>query len=533
MKSSEPTPNKSIKWILAGLSILFFVIFAWPNLKASINLSMVQVFEPDEAVLIPYILHMISPAVNLSQFLHQFIFYDYYFYGFPFFAISALVLLPLQWLGHISNMPLVMVILRQGVSVIPMMAAILVLIFMQDGFRTYRSPIFYIFLMSAPAVIQNNFWWHPDGLTILFAVLTIYFLKRDNLNFGRNFLIAAVTTGVAAAIKLVGFYFFLAIALTLILGFLLKRVSRKQIIGMSLAFLLVMALSYLVANPFLVSHWAREAYLDIFTKQTTLLQEGYGIVYAKGLEAALPVLNQFYGGVVILLIAFGTALWGAIKGPDRLLQALILAWFFPITVMVFFLTHFKFQYWLPVGLPLFSSLILLYPEKLRGYLPFAKSNILRSLLALVVLIQFLLFLRSDFPTFWGRVNRAENNPRIGFYDQAVKSLVPAANLPLKVYYDYRLYLPAQASWDTTTTYDMLNYDYLTRNDFDILVLLEQRIQDYLNPSAVGIDPPQFSKSQAFYRDAEAGDIKGYHLVYRDKIGLVLIRNSIYEKYFQN
>jgi Glycosyltransferase family 87 len=532
MNKSNQKPIKTTLWILAGLSVFLFALFAWPNLAASKNLAMVQAFEPDEAVLIPYVLHMISPASSIFQFLHQFIFYDYYFYGFPFFAFSALVLLPLQWLGQLTNMPLVMLILRQSLSVLPLMAAILILLYMQDGFRTYRSPVLFVFFMSVPGVIQNNFWWHPDGLTVLLVVLTIFFLRRDNLRFGWNFIIAAIATGLAAAIKLVGFYFFLAIALTLILGIVLKRASWQRILCMALAFLGIMTFSYLAANPFLVSHWARDAYFQIFIKQTSLLSEGYGIVYSTGLAATLPAFSQFYGGAVILLIAIGTAIWGVIKGPEKLLQALILAWCLPLTVMVFFLTHFKFQYWLPVALPLFSCLILILPEKVRGYSPLSRTNLLRSLLILVLLAQFVIFLQADAPAFWGRVNREATNPRITFYDRVLNSLNPAADPHLNVYYDYRLYVPGQPGWNLSTSYDLLNYDYIQRNKFDVLILLEQRIKDYLNPSAVGIDSQQFARAQAFYRDAQNGTISGYHLVFRDDIGLVLVSDAIFNQYFQ-
>jgi hypothetical protein len=59
-------------------------------------------------------------------------------------------------------------------------------------------------------------------------VLTIFFLKRDNLHFGWNFLLAAAMSGVATATKLVGVYFFLAVGLTLLLGLLLKKASWKK-----------------------------------------------------------------------------------------------------------------------------------------------------------------------------------------------------------------------------------------------------------------------------------------------------------------
>jgi hypothetical protein len=524
-------PQKRIFALLLFMAAGAFIIFALPNAVASENLSMVQIFQPDEAAPLSYIFRMIAPAPSLNLALRHFIFYDYYYYGFPFFASSALLLLPLQWLGRLGEMPLVMLILRQFVSVLPMLAALLLLVYMQDGFRSYRSPVLFIFLLCVPAVVQNNSWYHPDGITFLLVVLTIFFLKRDNLRFGWDFLLAAVMSGVATATKLVGVYFFLAVGLTLLLGLLLKKASWKKLAGMAFAFILTMGVAYLVANPFLFSHWARTAYQYILNKQGGLLENGYGVVYLKGLFASWPLVHESYGEIPFLLIALGATIWGAWRGPQRLLHALILAWFVPVSVTVFFLTHFKFQYWLPVALPLFSSLVLLLPEKGRMEGNAHLTRLARVAVLLVLFAQFILFVRADVHTFETRMHRADNSASIKFYDQVLAALKPLPNAKLHVYYDYRMYVPGKSGWVTETNFDLLEYGYIQKNQFDVLLLQEQRIRDYLNPEAVGIDPALFARNQQFYRDAADATIKGYHLVYQDSFGRIFVRDELYQQFY--
>ena len=523
--------------LLLLISLFVFILFSLPNSVGSKNLAMVQMFQPDEAAPLPYVFKMIAPAESLNHAIRAFVFYEYYYYGFPYFGLSAALLLPFQ--GFPTNIPLVMLILRQFISLIPMLAALLLLIYMQDGFRTYRSIVLFVILLCVPAVIQNNLWWHPDGLTFLFAVLTIFFLKRDNLRFSWNFLMAAVMCGIAAAIKLVGLYFFLSVGLTLFLGLLLKKTSLKRLFGMAVAYLFVMAAAFLIANPFLLSHWARTAYWDIFQKQLLLLSEGYGVVYEKGLTAAWLLMRQSYGGVIFLLVALGAAIWGAWRGPQRLLHSLILTWFLPITLLLLFVTHFKFQYWIPVAMPLFSCIIILFPEKwsldLHALKPHLNKLVIKLayiIIILIVLIQTVRFVDQDIQIFNSSRTRAENNPRIQFYDQAQSSLSSIPAGPLSVYYDYRLYVPETNGWTIHTTYDLLEYDFIQENNFDIMLLLEQRILDYLNPDVVGIDPDVFVSNQLFYRDAENGTINGYHLIYRNEVGLVYVRDSLYQDYFQ-
>ncbi len=529
--------QKRIFILLLLMAIIVFALFIWPNSTASDNLSMVQMFQPDESIL-PYVFHMIAPAGSINQALRSFIFYEYYFYGFPFFGLSAALLIPIQWMGLLSSMPLVMLILRQIVSVLPMLAGLLLLVFIQDGFRTYRSVILFGFLVCVPAVVRNNLWWHPDGLTFLFVAQTLYFLKRDNLRFGWNFLFAAGMVGITTAIKLVGLYFFLAVGLTLVLGLIQKKVSWKKLLGMSIAFLLVMAIAFLIGNPFLLSHWARTAYGYILHKQAFLLSEGYGVVYEKGLAAAWPLMRESFGEAIFLIIALGTAIWGAWRGPQRLLHSLILAWVLPITILVLFVTHFKFQYWMPVALPLFSSVIILFPEKPMKIILIFKSNFIYTVMRLayisllaVVIFQAALFVKQDRQIYISSVQRADDNPRILFYNQARNSLSPIPAGPLSVYYDYRLYVPDTSGWKTQTTTDLLEYSYIRENRFDVLILLEQRIRDYLNPEVTGIDPEGFTRNQQFYIDAMNETISGYHLVFRNDIGLVYVREDLYQEYF--
>jgi len=249
------------------------------------------------------------------------------------------------------------------VSVLPLLAALLILVYLQDEFRTYRSFLIFGVLAAVPAVIQNNLWWHPDGLATLFVTLTLFFLVCDRLRFGGNFILAAVTCGLATATKLIGVYFFLSIALVLALGLIQKRINLWKAFKMGLVFLLVMAATYFVASPFLLSQWARTEFITTMKVQREAIASGYGIVYAKGLAAAWPIVHQYYGELVFLLVGIGCMLWGVFRGSRKLTYALILTWFIPLSVTTFFLTHMKFQYWMPVALPMISCLALILPEK--------------------------------------------------------------------------------------------------------------------------------------------------------------------------
>jgi hypothetical protein len=300
---------------------------------------------------------------------------------------------------------------------------------------------------------------------------------------------------------------------------------------MSLAFLGVMALAYLIGNPFLASGWARIEYIQIFNKQTTWLSQGYSVLYERGLAAAWPVMRQSYGEAAFLLVSIGAAVWGAVWGTRRLLYGLILAWFVTVSVAVIWVSHFKFQYWLPAALPLLSCLAVLLPENWRSAWGSQKTRIAHAVLLVGLLAQFVLFVNVDVQNYNRRLHRAENNQRIQFYQQSVKTLAPLALPSVRLYFDYRMYMPDTQNWSTETNYELLEYDYIQRSNFDVLLLLEQRIRDYLNPEVEGVDPKTFARNQKFYRDADNAAIQGYHLIYRDPVGLIYVRDDLYQQYY--
>ena len=525
-------------WLSILFCVGYFIVFIFPNYAASESIQMLAVFEPDESVPLPYVLKMIEPAPTVKQALINFAFYDYYFYGFPFFAVSALSLLPLLPLGLINDMSLVMVILRQVISVLPMLAAVLLLVYMQTGFKSYKSLVLLVLSLSVPAVIRNNFWWHPDSLATLLAVLVIYFLNRDNLKFGFDFYLVAVLCGYLAGTKGIGFYFFLTIFVYLLLGYFWKKESLGKLFLNGLGFLLCMGAGYLLANPILVYRGVRNDYFALMQRQSVELYSGYWVLYPKGFLVSLPDLTEYFGHVLFSILALTTCVTGIVKDKKRLLNIIILTWLIPMAVLVFWVSNFKFQYWIPVALPLFSTMMDYLPDKIslpRTLRDLSMDKVIHALpqivLSLAIVFQVTAFVIADVQRYTAFLNRAEGKPALQFYDLALEVLQPLPDRDIFVYHDVRMYFPGTHHWETDAAFMPLDYDYIRSRDFDVILIMQQRIYDYLSPSAQGIDPEKFARSQNFYRDAEAGTIEGYHLVFRDDFGLIFVKDEPYQQYF--
>jgi hypothetical protein len=519
--------NRLILPILIGLATVLFCLAIIPNLQTSDNLAMVTMLEPDEGVVIPVMQKMISGGSTLKETLGHFIVYEYYYYGLPFFGLGALLMLALRGLGLEGNVTLLMLVLRQVISVLPTLAGLLVLTYIQDQYKTWRSIATFLFLALIPATLRNALWLHPDGLVILFSAIVLYFLWRDGHQLGKHFYWAAAFCGLLTATKLVGLYFFLAVLLCLVWYLANKQGNWKQLIKAGLLFIVIMMLCFLIANAFLFSKYGRIQYLYTLQGQASWLAQGYGTVYAKGLSAALPSLKENFGSVAFILLAFVVTVFGLWREHTRFQSALILAWVLPLSISVLFFTHFKYQYWLPVALPLFSSIALLMPDKsepasVRRFFPLI---IQLGLIAFLV-VQALIFFKADQGIIQDRLTALNENKAISFYNESKLHLKRLENEPENVFYDYRLYLPPTKNWTTHTSYDLLNYAFIQENNFTILMLSAQRIADYLNPNAVGVDPVGFAENQRFYRDANRGNIQSYHLLYRDQTALLFISQEV-------
>lgn len=512
------------------ISLLAFILFAIPNNTGAKDYQMLSVFEPDEFAQYPVIQRMITPKETLRKTIIGFLAYDYYFYGFPFFGSSAIVQLLLKGINRTENTQLSLLFLRQLTSVLPMLISLLLLVKLWDNFETWRSPFGLLLLLNIPAVTKNALWWHPDGLVLLLVVLILYLLRKDSFKLKRFFYLAAILCGVLTATKLIGLYFFLAVAYCLWMAYQKNKLPWPKIVAAGIAFIALMAVSFVAANPFLLSSWGRIAWFQIFQRQRFLLDKGYGIVYEKGLLAVYPLLKESYGHVIFLLTALAISIWGAIRSDHKHLYQLTLTWSLPITIMTFFLTHFKYQYWLPVGTVLISGFIGVLPKKLEKKV-FTKVSFPFLVVFLILLIQSGLFIPQNIRFFRDGVIREETSPEIAFAKKIEENLAPLDGVAASVYFDYRLYLPENENWQVHTSFDLLNYDYINDNRFDVLLLLRQRINDYLNPDAVGIDPQQFQLSQSFYTDAENGTISGYKLIYQDELALIYIKDKVYYEHF--
>jgi len=347
--------------ILVVLGLIHFAIF-WPiNNGGRIH--------GDEEVIYPDLIKLLTTEDTLYNTVRDFIIVDNWWYGYPYFPMSAAVLLiPRIIYGNEygQNIQLNLLLLRQFISVLPMTIAIIILVYTVTKFKNYLYSIgMFVTLSLIPGVVRNNTrFWHPDSLIVLFVVLTIYFFQRDRLRYGKNFYMAAVSIGLCAAIKLWGFFFFLVVGGYILAGFIEKKIDFLGMVKVGLLFILIMSITILASSPSLLIPWVRKAGLKSIQDYYPVLREGYDEpdplgVYRTGLPAWMVFFRVHYMHDFFFYFSLFAAVAGSLFGSQKYLNRLILGWCLVVGgYLVFFIATKSFQYMLPLMVPFYASAFL-------------------------------------------------------------------------------------------------------------------------------------------------------------------------------
>ena len=351
--------------IIAFVGIIYFILFIFPNSTTMGSDNPIVYLDRDEFVTYPIVERMLELSPDLSTIWGRLIYGDYQ-YGYPFYFLSMLALLPLRLIrgaGFYDHTEINILILRQVISVLPMILTAGALTYVFTHFRKLRTSLFlFLFILTIPAIVRNNMhWWHPDALMVLAIALTFLFLDLDKYRLGKYFLLAAAACGMASAIKLMGFFFFLTIPMYLLLAWR-RGAAFKKIIISGVLFVGVMLLVIVLSNPFLFYKGPREDMFAIQARKSEALSEGYtheeSLYYSLGPEYWNWTIKVSYGDPWFPLMLFLLLGLAAVVIPDRDSYWLFFAWIVTIGIyLMWFVAPKPDHYLLPLLIPLYATVL--------------------------------------------------------------------------------------------------------------------------------------------------------------------------------
>ena len=376
--SSLSKGQKRVLLVLGLLSIVYIAVLMPSNINGSRDWDDFKHYGGDEYVIYPILTNVMTPGEDFSATLYHHYVHEDYHYGYPFYAWSSFVLLPIRLIAgpdFLERIDLTLPTLRILVSVVPLMAGCLILVWLTTRFANIPlSAAVYVFLLTAPGSLQNNQgFWHPDGLNFFFICAALFFLSRDRLRYGRNFYLAAFFIGLSAAIRLYGFLFFLAIGVYLIYALVKKILPVRQILARAGLFLLVMFGTILWSSPYLFRSDARANMVAILTEKTGEMSSGYNADfndpkndYRPGWDAWYPAFEDHYTEMYCFFFLIASLVTACFIGRDQWTYRHLALWWVVIAVyLIWFVAVKSTQYVLPMMLPLMSCIFAL-PRALEG-----------------------------------------------------------------------------------------------------------------------------------------------------------------------
>lgn len=518
---------------------------------------MLAIFETDEYGIYPSMFRIFTPGETLSETLKNFIGYSPRFYGYPFFLISALAILPLRlFLGIIdrdgiattiayngSIIPIeytavYMLVLRQ-LSVLFMAIAILILIWLWTEFKfSLRAIFLFVFLGSIPAIVKNNLWLHPDSLVTLFIVLTIVGLVKDNLQFGKWFYLAAVFCGLATGTKILGL-FFLPITLPAYLGagWMQQRIRPRILCRHGCQFLLLMAAVVIIANPLLWVPQGVRMVFETLAENSDSIQSGYGGIQTQTgfFPWYFTTLKQAFGFWWLYLSVIAAALLSmAVDRNKRLLNLIILTWSLPFFGYVIYAvaTGPRERFFIPILLPLLSCLGAPVLWEFSG-LQSLRKNIIASVSMLIFAlsgIQLSHYLKSNFDLYFKVLARESTSQELAFYrkfDQIYLSKLPE-NTQLTIFRSGGIYVPPAKNLNLVMRWKLTDYQEVNSINPDLILLNRKLVKTFSSPDFTrnSTAPDAAPSSFKFYQDASAGAIQGYSKILETEYGLAFKRKEL-------
>lgn len=528
--------QKRIFQIIAGFGVGFFIFFITPNLKGAQNAAMLSAFEIDEFAQYPNLIGMLTPGPTFYESIRNFLIYLHYFYGYPFYFLSALAALPAKiiygadWLHHTD---VIVMLLRQMINVGPMIIAAGLLTYIQTKFHDmYRSIGTFLFLMIMPAVVVNNLWWHPDSLAVLSVALILFFLDRDKLRLGINFFLAAAVCGVAVGIKYTGVFFGLSIPVYLIWAWVSQKYSLRKVAVAAASFVGIMLLLVVVSNPLLLFPQERAALIE--TQKLQFQQTSMGILQTNPqsyFATEYPEdFRNHYGELEFLMLAFAGLFVGMIFSKKRWYYAVLLAFIIPMMLTINFSATRRTHYFLPVILPLVACLTVIAPSKGNPdeENQVKSSKMVQYLTVGMVLYQAYLFYPRTEAIFIAALNKETTSPSIAFYKEATAALPTGFDSQKRVVYrDWKVYFPPEGNYLTEMTWDMPTMDYISSIHPDVLLLDRENIAMFSKPESVknAVNPGNTQPVHEFYLAAENDEIPGFKEFYKNAFGMGFLKTE--------
>jgi len=566
-------------FVVLLLALAYWTLFIPPNLVGSADHDMLAVASgsPDNGRMYDCLINM-RTGRSLSETLHNFLYYEWYYYGYLFFLLSRLATLPLVVLNKLGlidpthAVAAYMLAVKQLASLYIVLASGL-LVYAWTGFRSLiQSAFLLLFLFSIPLVFAANLSWHPESLATLFVVLTILALAKDALRFGRWFYVAALFCGCAVGVKVIGVFLGPSIAVYLILGSLRHYGRGEQVMGSAAGrgwlksagdatvltvkhgtlFVVIMIAGFVITNPLIVLPEMLKEYVADAKGSIEWGREGFllgQLMQPSGAKSWYGELSHNCGRWWLYVLILGISIVGILSdGRTKLLNIIIVTWALPFALyLICFGAPDRSYYFLSIALPLMSCVGSPVIWQWRGHLEaFGRRAALTVLVSTVALcgLEAMRYVETDLGIYKGGLDREKNSEAVASgreLDRLYLSRIPHDG-SIRILRDDpvgagSVYIPQIERFDVLQFSGLMKYEDVEKTRPKFIVLLRSSIEFYSSERFLrqysgypedtlnrSFGHPFLRASYRFYRDAKENQLKAYHRVWANSYAVAFERD---------
>lgn len=504
--------------------VLLCALFIPANLSGTRDFEMLGVENLDEHQQYENLLPMITPGENWRITVNHLLQHTYYYYGYPFFFVSGVSLIAAHSLGMSQTVHLDVLLLRE-LSVLFSVLAIWLVVYLTIGFRRrWESAVLFLFIFTLPSVVENNLWWHPDALTVLCVIATLVFLLKDAYRFKHYFYLAAFTCGIATAIKLVGLFFAPTIAVYLLMAAFTKRLTWVKAVLAGIGFTVVMFITFVASNPFLIHPADRLQYIT--TQQEQIGRLGDGWVVRSSAFDWFAIYGERFAFIGIWALALVGLMWCIIQKKDdkkKLAGILVFTWAVPYAIYLWFSVGLvSWKYVLPIAIPVLAfTTIGINVAWQASKVILWKRCLLIAFLAICAVGQGLV-IRNSINIYREQLLFEDEHPSLQFYNDLMKQDIVSTTEQQLVYNDWAIYFPSTPNIESYQKFGVFNYNDINLYHPDVILLSKDVMNSYLDPSQQYV-ADDIQDIQKFYTDVRNNTVTGYTIVFQNEFGITLVQ----------
>lgn len=281
--------NFSTQSMLLGLSLSPLVLTLLYLCLFHTDINYLQTYDIDEHAFLSVVFRMYDSLLALD--IEGIFSIGFFTYGFLFFALNLLAIIPMLAAGDVENIILIPRLITATFALISM---VFVYAFSRAYLNRLNSILVVLLYLTMPGFWANAIRFHPNWMMVCFMMGSLYFFQRDNFLFRKHYWIGVLFIGFSLCTKIQTMIFYPYLFFYVFQAEIFKGDFSRlipNIIRMVQSVVLTISL-YVFVNPFVLHPKGMKAVVHSFGENMKSNSSNHGI------DGQVSFMDKFHEAIV-------------------------------------------------------------------------------------------------------------------------------------------------------------------------------------------------------------------------------------------